>query len=130
MILFVDVSPLWVEHSVEATGYDLTFDPNLLFETETSEDEDDDEEEFDSDDGGCEESGLGMLARFAANAIPVSSTPLSLLHEGKHRSRLSTLGKSTTDTNELCAGVLHNIMNFFILVQQVHHLSICSRLCY
>ena len=102
---FVAVSPLWVEHSVEATGCDLTFDPSLLFETETSEDEDDEEEEeFDSDDGGCEESGLGMLARFAANAIPVSSTPPSLVHEGKHRSRLSTLGKSTTHTNELCAG--------------------------
>ena len=58
----------------------------------------------DSDaDGGCEESGLGLLARFAASALPVSSTPLSLLHDGKHhRSRQSTLGK-TRATHELCA---------------------------
>ncbi|CAB1452304.1 unnamed protein product [Pleuronectes platessa] len=69
------------------------------FDQETSEDEDD-EEEFDSDDGGCEESGLGMLARFAANALPVSATPLSLLHEGKHRSRQSTLGSSECEWSD------------------------------
>lgn len=80
---------------------------NLLSETETSEDDDDDEaneEESDSEDGGCEESGLGLLARFAASALPVSSAPLSLLHDGKHHSRRqSTLGKNTADTNVLCA---------------------------
>lgn len=86
---------------------------NLFFETETSEEDDDDddddddeddhdnEDESDSDDAGCEESGLGLLARFAASALPVSSAPLSLLHDGKHHSRQSTLGKNTTETNKL-----------------------------
>lgn len=53
----------------------------------------DDEEEDEDLDGGCEESGLGLLARFAASALPVSSGPGSLLPEGKHCSRQSTLGK-------------------------------------
>lgn len=86
--------------------------------TDTSDDEeeedDDDEDESDSDYdvGGCEESGLGLLARFAASALPVSSPPLSLLHDGKHRSRQNTLGNST-DLKELyvtqypvCTGVM------------------------
>lgn len=122
---FANSSSLWrgslCPQSVETIRSDLTFDPHsalqprsspsadgLFFETETSEDEDDsdddddddnddrdNEDESDSDDGGCEESGLGLLARFAASAIPVSSTPLSLLHDGKHHSRQSTLGKNT-----------------------------------
>ncbi|KAM8845546.1 trinucleotide repeat-containing gene 18 protein isoform 1-T2 [Spinachia spinachia] len=65
------------------------------FDQETSEDEDDYSDEFGSDDGGgCEESGLGLLARFAASALPVSSTPLSIFHDDKQRSRQSTLGSS------------------------------------
>lgn len=83
---------LWAEH--------------LFSETETSED-DDNEEDSDSDDGGCEESGLGLLARFAASALPVSSAPLSLLQDGKNRSRQSTLGKNTVDTNELFMEFVH-----------------------
>lgn len=59
------------------------------------EDDDDDEDESDSDYEGCEESGLGLLARFAASALPVSSTPMTLHHEGKHRSRQSTLGNTS-----------------------------------
>lgn len=77
----------------------------FLFSETSEDDEDDNEEESDSDDGGCEESGLGLLARFAASALPVSSTPLSLLHDGKHRSRQSTLGKNTTNTNKLCVSL-------------------------
>lgn len=83
--------------------------------TDTSDDEEDDDDEDESDSdygvGGCEESGLGLLARFAASALPVSSPPLSLLHDGKHRSRQNTLGNST-DLKELyvtqypvCTGV-------------------------
>lgn len=71
-----------------------------LSHTETSEDEeedesdsDDDDGDEDDDDGGCEENGLGLLARFAASALPVSPPPLSLLHDGKHcSSRQSMLG--------------------------------------
>ncbi|TNN47649.1 Trinucleotide repeat-containing gene 18 protein [Liparis tanakae] len=73
------------------------------FDQETSEDEDDDDEEesdSDAEDGGCEESGLGLLARFAASALPVSSTPLSLFHDGKKRSRQSTLGSSECEWSD------------------------------
>ncbi|KAL6103290.1 tnrc18 [Pungitius sinensis] len=70
------------------------------FDQETSEDEDDYSGESDSDGGGCEESGLGLLARFAASAIPVSSTPLSLFHDGKQRSRQSTLGSSECEWSD------------------------------
>lgn len=65
----------------------------LLSAAETSEDEEEEDESDTDDDDGCEESGLGLLARFAASALPVSSAPLNLLHEGKHCSRQSTLGK-------------------------------------
>lgn len=97
-------------YSVATVGTDLTVDPdlhcsyiliwaeNLVSETDTSDEdeEDDDDDESDSDyDASCEESGLGLLARFAASALPVSSTPLTILHDGKHRSRQSTLGKTT-----------------------------------
>lgn len=64
---------------------------NLFSKTETSED---DEDDSDSDDGACEESGLGLLARFAASALPVSAPALGLLHDGKQRGRQSTLGKT------------------------------------
>ena len=55
--------------------------------------DDDDEEESESEDSSYEESGLGLLARFAASALPVNSTPLTLIHDNKHRNRQSTLGK-------------------------------------
>lgn len=94
----------------------------LVSQTETSEEDDENEDESDSDDddddddGGCEESGLGLLARFAASALPVSSTPLSLLHEGKHRSRQSTLGNPAQHALiENCScelGLRTNRMNF------------------
>lgn len=58
------------------------------------EEDDDGEDESDSDYEGCEESGLGLLARFAASALPVSSTPMTLHHEGKQRSRQSALGNT------------------------------------
>lgn len=61
--------------------------------TETSAEE----EESDFDDIGCEESGLGLLAQFAASALPASPAPLRLLHDGKRCGRQSTLGK-TQDT--------------------------------
>ncbi|XP_031734102.1 trinucleotide repeat-containing gene 18 protein [Anarrhichthys ocellatus] len=64
------------------------------FDQETSEDN---EDESDSDD---EESGLGLLARFAASALPVSSTPLSIFHDGKQRSRQSTLGSSECEWSD------------------------------
>ncbi|KAK5856620.1 hypothetical protein PBY51_008203 [Eleginops maclovinus] len=66
------------------------------FDQETSEDEDGYEDVSDSE----EESGLGLLARFAASAIPVSSAPLSLLNDGKHRSRQSTLGSSECEWSD------------------------------
>lgn len=64
---------------------------------EEEDDDDDDgggEDDSDSDYEGCEESGLGLLARFAASALPVSSTPMTLHHEGKQRSRQSALGNT------------------------------------
>ena len=67
---------------------------NLLSAAETSEDEEEEDESDSDDDSSCEESGLGLLARFAASALPVSSAPSNLLHDGKHCSRQSTLGKT------------------------------------
>ncbi|XP_076865290.1 trinucleotide repeat-containing gene 18 protein isoform X2 [Brachyhypopomus gauderio] len=68
------------------------------YEEEEEEEEDDDDEEelpeLDESDGLCssslEESGLGLLARFAASAIPspVTATPLSLVQlEAKQKAR-------------------------------------------
>uniref|UniRef100_A0A1A8VAS8 Trinucleotide repeat containing 18 n=1 Tax=Nothobranchius furzeri TaxID=105023 RepID=A0A1A8VAS8_NOTFU len=66
------------------------------FDQESSDDEEDEsgseDDNSDDDEDGCEESGLGLLARFAASALPASPAPLSLLCEGKPCSRQSTLG--------------------------------------
>ncbi|KAG7281181.1 hypothetical protein CRUP_032884 [Coryphaenoides rupestris] len=71
------------------------------FDQESSEEdeEDDDEEEEESD---YEESGLGMLARFAASALPVKAAPplLTLFHDDKHRSRQSILGSSECEWSD------------------------------
>lgn len=65
--------------------------------SEEDEDNEDDDDETDSDDDSVgEESGLGLLARFAASALPVRSTPLSLVHDSNHYSLQSTLGNNTT----------------------------------
>ncbi|KAK1876912.1 Trinucleotide repeat-containing 18 protein [Dissostichus eleginoides] len=66
------------------------------FDQESSEDEEDYEDVSDSEDL----SGLGLLARFAASATPVPPTPPSLLHDGKHRSRQSTLGSSECEWSD------------------------------
>lgn len=79
---------------------------NLLSVTETSEDD----EDSDSDGGGCEESGLGLLARFAASALPVGPAPLSLHHEGKNRPRQSILGKSNGAVMWLLIIMVHVII--------------------
>ncbi|XP_037544799.1 trinucleotide repeat-containing gene 18 protein [Nematolebias whitei] len=66
------------------------------FDQETSAEE----EESDFDDIGCEESGLGLLAQFAASALPVSPAPLRLLHDGKRCGRQSTLGSSECEWSD------------------------------
>ncbi|KAK6312630.1 hypothetical protein J4Q44_G00182940 [Coregonus suidteri] len=57
------------------------------FDQESSEDEEDEEEGSE-----LEESGLGLLARFAASALPVNPAPQSRLHDDKRRSRQSVPG--------------------------------------
>uniref|UniRef100_A0A8C7KIG6 Trinucleotide repeat containing 18 n=1 Tax=Oncorhynchus kisutch TaxID=8019 RepID=A0A8C7KIG6_ONCKI len=66
------------------------------FDQESSTEEDDDEEESSCSEGSeLEESGLGLLARFAASALPVNPVPLPRLHDNKHRSRQSILGSGS-----------------------------------
>ena len=69
----------------------------MLIPCETvSSSEDDAEWGLEGSEEG-EESGLGLLARFAASVLPVASTSATLLSDSKHRRMLSTLGKHTLD---------------------------------
>lgn len=90
---------LWTEYFTERDDYE----------------DEDDEEDFDHDlDGLCssslEESGLGLLARFAASAIPspVTSGPMSLVQlEAKQKAkkkeeRQSLLGEHMSPYCILC----------------------------
>lgn len=83
------------------------------YEDDDDEDEDGYEYELDESDGLCsssvEESGLGLLARFAASAIPspIVTNPLSIVQlEAKQKAkkkeeRQSLLGKKVLFLNAL-----------------------------
>ncbi|KAJ3600596.1 hypothetical protein NHX12_031576 [Muraenolepis orangiensis] len=67
----------------------------------SSSDDSFDQESSEEDDGSeYEESGLGLLARFAASALPVKATPMTRFHGNKHRSRQSTLGSSECEWSD------------------------------
>ncbi|KAG7459991.1 hypothetical protein MATL_G00216470 [Megalops atlanticus] len=81
-----------------ASSSEDSFDQEYFTEKEDCEDEEEEEEEYDYElgrsDGLCspslEESGLGLLARFAASALPspVVSTPISVVQlEAKQKAR-------------------------------------------
>ncbi|KAL0992513.1 hypothetical protein UPYG_G00094350 [Umbra pygmaea] len=61
-------------------------------ESSSNHDDDDGDEESGSEGSGLEESGLGLLARFAASALPVNPASLNHLCDSKNPRRQSILG--------------------------------------